>query len=142
MDGCVYVRECIWMIHYFVVPSNLCMHTIPNVSPNPTPLSGDLSVLATFIQLKVINFYGCELVTGWCGGGGGRGEWVTYRDFNLGWRCIVYHTQSKTLSTHTLASGNLSALAALINLVEFLLLTPSPHTFNQVRSWRSRSARS
>ena len=65
------------MIHYFVVPSNLCMHTIPNVSVNPIPLSGDLSVLATFIHLKVINFYYCRLVTGRSGGGekgkGGNG---------------------------------------------------------------------
>ena len=74
MDGYVYVRECIWMIHYFVVPSNLCVHTIPNVSVNPTSLSGDLSVLATFIQLKVVNFGYCELLTGRCGGGGGRGK--------------------------------------------------------------------
>ena len=61
------------MIHYFVVPSNLSMHTLPNVSVNPTPLSGDLSVLATFIHLKVVNFEDCNLVTGRCGGGGGRG---------------------------------------------------------------------
>ena len=74
MDGCVYVRECIWMIHYFVVPSHLCMPTIPNVSVNPTPLSGDLSILATFIQLKVINFFCCELVTGRCVGVVGEGE--------------------------------------------------------------------
>ena len=94
MDGCVYVCECIWMIHYFVVPSNLCMHTIPNVSVNRTPLSGDLSVLATFIQLKVVNFYNCELVTGMCGGGGGRGEWVIYQDFYLG---VEVHRTSYTI---------------------------------------------
>ena len=85
------------MIHYFVVPSNLCMHTIPNVSVNPTPLSGDLSVLTTFIRLKVINFQRCKLVTGRCGGGGGkgeRGEWVTYRDFYLG---VEVHRISYTL---------------------------------------------
>ena len=101
-----------------VVRDNLCMHTNPKHSPYPTPLSGDLSVLATFIHLKVINFQGCKLVTGRCGAGGGRGGMATYRDFYLGWRCIVYHTHSKTLSTHTLTSGDLSALAALINLVE------------------------
>ena len=94
MDGCAHVRECIWMIHHVVVPSNLCMHTIPNVSVNPIPLSGDLSVLATFIQLKVIDFCGCKLVTGRCGGGGERGEWVTYRDFYLG---VQVHRISYTI---------------------------------------------
>ena len=103
------------------------MHTIPNVSVNPTTLSGDLSVLTAFIQLTFINFGGCRLVTGRCGvggkqlqmcgrGKGERGEWVACRDFYLGVK--VYHTESKTLSTHTLTSGDLSALAALINLVE------------------------
>ena len=77
MDVCIYVH--IWMIHYFVVPSNLCMHRIPNVSVNPIPLSGDLSVLATFIHLKVINFYYCKKVTGRCVGVvGERREWVKY----------------------------------------------------------------
>ena len=82
------------MLHYFVVRGNLCMHTLPKLSPHPTPLSGDLSVLATFIQFKVINFRGCKLVTGRCGvggkqlqmcggGKGERGEWVTYRDVYL-----------------------------------------------------------
>ena len=72
-------------------------HTIPKVNPNPTPLSGDLSVLATFIHLKVINFYNCILVTGRYGGGGGkgeRGEWVTYRDFYLG---VEVHRISYTI---------------------------------------------
>ena len=63
---------CAWMIHYFVVRGNLCMQTLPKRSPYPTPFSGDLSVLATFIQLKVINIKFCKLVTGRCGGGGGK----------------------------------------------------------------------
>ena len=63
---------CAWMIHYFVVRSNLCMQTLPKRSPYPPPFSGNLSVLATFIHLKVINFYKCTLVTGRCGGGGGK----------------------------------------------------------------------
>ena len=46
-------------------------HT-PQVFSIPNTLSGDLSVLATFILLKVIDFGGCHLVTGRCGGGEGR----------------------------------------------------------------------
>ena len=66
MDVCIYVH--IWMIHSFADRGNLCMHTIPNVSVNPTLLSGDLSVLAAFISssVTVVNFQGCELMTGRC----------------------------------------------------------------------------
>ena len=64
---------CAWMIHYFVLRGNLCMKTLPKRSPYPPPFSGDLSVLATFIHLKVIKINGCKLVTGRCGGGGGKG---------------------------------------------------------------------
>ena len=70
------------------------MHTIPNVSVNPIPLSGDLSVLATFIHLKVIDFFNCRLVTGRCGGKGERGDWVIYRDVYLG---VEVHRISYTI---------------------------------------------
>ena len=72
--GASVLCACAWMIYYFVVRGNLCMQTLPKRSPYPTSFSGDLSVLAWFIHLKVIIIYLCELVTGRCGGGGGTGE--------------------------------------------------------------------
>ena len=73
------------------------MQTLPKRSPYAPPLSGDLSVLATFIHLKVINISFCELVTGRCGGGGGKmGEWVIYRGFYLG---VEVHRISYTIKT-------------------------------------------